>query len=80
MHLELSRFNKLLVRVIKSIRVGETVFASEKGVERGERVGCSTCGEISMLPGEQNFGDIWQSLGKRKSGHVPLTKKRHMEI
>ena len=33
-HLELSRFNKLLVRVIKSIRVGEAVFALEKGVER----------------------------------------------
>ena len=40
------------------------MFASEKGVERGERVGCSTCGEISMLPGEQNFGDIWQILEK----------------
>lgn len=80
MHLELSRFNKLLVGVIKSIRVGETVFALEKGVERRGEGGCSTCGEISTLPRERNFGAIWQRLGKRKSGHAPVTKKRHMEI
>ena len=50
MHLELSRFNKLLARVIKSIRVGETVFASEKGVERGERGGAAPAERSQRSP------------------------------
>ena len=41
MHLELSRFNKLLARVIKSIRVGETVFASEKEWREGREWGAA---------------------------------------
>lgn len=50
MHVKQSRFNMLLERVIKNIRVEETVPSLEKGAERR---GCSTCGELATLRRER---------------------------